>query len=187
VKSKKDTVFTYTQTIIEKEKLLTNTVRELFEKIGQNSVEITMNQLKAFRRALVILVIVFGSLAIAAEEIVSAAERNRQIIVETVELMNKIRPQIEETTQLVQEMAAAGNEQSIGASQINSAVQILNGLSQKSANSAEEMSSSAADLSNLANTLKIAIDYFKVEEKHHFTQKKELQKSKDKKSSYKSQ
>lgn len=100
---------------------------------------------------------------LAAEEVVTAAEHNRKMVEDTAGLMNKVKPQIEEATRLIQEMAAASNEQSVGANQINSAVQILNGLSQKSANSAEEMSTNAANLSELANMLQIAIDYFKLE------------------------
>lgn len=83
---------------------------------------------------------------IAAEEI-NALSRESVIIAEkTGGQMANIVPEIEKTSKLVQEIAAASREQSAGTDQVNSAIQQLNQANQENAASSEELSSQAMQM-----------------------------------------
>lgn len=69
-------------------------------------------------------------------------------------------PLMQKTTQLIKEIADASAEQNAGTGQINSALQELNSLTQKNAQSAEEMAASAGNLSDQATRLKELTRYF---------------------------
>jgi methyl-accepting chemotaxis protein len=73
-------------------------------------------------------------------------------------------PDIRKTSELVQEISAASKEQTMGADQINSAIQQLNQVIQQNAGAAEEMSSTAEELSSQAEQLQRAISFFNVAE-----------------------
>ena len=72
-------------------------------------------------------------------------------------------PDIERTTQLIKEIAAASLEQKTGADQINLAMQQLNNITQENASSSDQLTSSSEQLSYLANSLKEAIAFFQIE------------------------
>ena len=78
-------------------------------------------------------------------------------------LLSQIVPDIGKTSQLVQEITAASNEQNTGANQINAAIQQLNQVVQQNASAAEEMSSTSEELSSQAVQLQETISFFKVE------------------------
>lgn len=100
----------------------------------------------------------------AAEEIVNLANQNVLISEDASNRLNSMIPEINKSTQLVQEIAASSKEQSTGALQINAAVQQLNEISQSYAASSEELASSAEELASQAEQLKSLINYFKVGE-----------------------
>jgi methyl-accepting chemotaxis protein len=77
-------------------------------------------------------------------------------------LLSQIVLDIQKTSQIVQEITAASNEQNTGANQINSANQQLNQVVQQNASAAEEMSSKAEELSGWAVQLQEAISFFKI-------------------------
>jgi methyl-accepting chemotaxis protein len=100
---------------------------------------------------------------IAAKEIDELSKSSVKIADESGKLLQKIVPDIQKTSVLVQEIAAASLEQNAGASQVNNAILQLNAVTQKNASSAEEMSSSAEELSSQAEQLKDTISFFKTE------------------------
>nr|WP_245587805.1 HAMP domain-containing methyl-accepting chemotaxis protein [Desulfovibrio inopinatus] len=85
----------------------------------------------------------------------SVAERAGQ-------LLDKLVPDIQNTAQLVQEIAASSIEQSSGADQINKALQQLDQVVQQNAAAAEQMSSTSEELSAQARQLQSAISFFQV-------------------------
>jgi PAS domain S-box-containing protein len=78
-------------------------------------------------------------------------------------MLSKLVPDIQRTSELVQEISAASKEQNAGADQINGAIQQLNQVIQQNAGAAEEMSSTAEELSSQAEQLQETIAYFKVD------------------------
>lgn len=97
----------------------------------------------------------------AAEEIVHLAKNSYEITQQAGIKLEEMLPEIEKTTKLVQEIAAASNEQSNGANQVNSAMQQLNMVTQQSAAASEELASSAEELAGQAEQLKDLVAYFK--------------------------
>jgi methyl-accepting chemotaxis protein len=77
-------------------------------------------------------------------------------------LMNDIVPDIQKTSQLIQEISAANDEQSTGADQINMAIQQLNMVTQQNAATSEELSTNAVELSAQAEQLNEIISFFKL-------------------------
>lgn len=114
--------------------------------------------------------------AVVAAEVRKLAERSRIAAVEINELSHKgveiskssgeklesALPDIQKTTQLVQEIAAGSMEQSSGVSQINTAIQQLNQTTQQNAAVSEELATSAEELSSQAEQLNDAVSFFKV-------------------------
>ena len=80
------------------------------------------------------------------------------------QLLDALVPEIQKTSQLVQEIASASIEQNAGADQINSAIQQLNLVTQQNAASSEEMATSAEELSSQADSLKSAVSFFKLDD-----------------------
>jgi len=78
------------------------------------------------------------------------------------EKLNTIKPNIEKTSDLIQEITAASMEQNNGVDQVNNAIQELNNVTQQTASMAEEIASSSEELSGQARGLKEAISYFKL-------------------------
>lgn len=76
-------------------------------------------------------------------------------------LMKEIVPDIQKTSQLIQEISAANHEQSVGADQINQAIQQLNMVTQQNAATSEELSTNAVELSAQAEQLHDIISFFK--------------------------
>ena len=76
--------------------------------------------------------------------------------------MNKIVPEIQKTSNLIQDIAAASVQQSSGADQINSAIQQLNQVTQQNAASSEELATNAIEMSSQAENLQEIVSFFKV-------------------------
>lgn len=83
---------------------------------------------------------------------------------EAGKLMTEIVPEIQKTSQLIQEISAANFEQSVGAEQINSAIQQLNIVTQQNAATSEELATNATELSAQAEQLQDIISFFKIDE-----------------------
>jgi methyl-accepting chemotaxis protein len=78
-------------------------------------------------------------------------------------MLTEVVPNIQKTSDLIQEITASSTEQSAGAEQINNAIQNLNVVVQENASTAEEMAASAEELNNQAEVLKDAVSFFKID------------------------
>lgn len=98
----------------------------------------------------------------AASEIDEKSKSGVEISENAGQQLAEIVPEIEKTSQLVQEITAASNEMNSGADQVNSAIQQLNQVTQQNAASSEELATSAEELSSQADQLKQIISYFRI-------------------------
>ncbi len=101
---------------------------------------------------------------LAADEIVTLVEEGLKVSRESGDKSRALVPDIERTTVLIKEIAAASMEQKTGADQINLAMQQLNIITQENASSSDELTQSSEQLSVLASNLQEAISFFNIEE-----------------------
>lgn len=78
-------------------------------------------------------------------------------------LLNEMLPSIRKTADLVQEISAASSEQSKGLEQINSAISQLAQTTQVNASAAEELNSTAEEMSNQAVQLQEMMEFFVID------------------------
>ncbi|KRB12424.1 hypothetical protein ASE08_28900 [Rhizobacter sp. Root16D2] len=71
-------------------------------------------------------------------------------------------PNIKKTSDLVQEITAASEEQSSGVSQINAAVSQLSQTTQQNASSSEELAATSEEMSSQAEQLQQTMSFFKL-------------------------
>lgn len=114
--------------------------------------------------------------AVVAAEVRKLAETSQKAAVEINSLsatslklteaggaaMMKLIPDIQKTSTLVEEIAAASVEQNSGVAQIAKAIEQLSQIIQQNSTSAEEMSSTAEELSSQAEALQEAIMFFNI-------------------------
>ena len=98
----------------------------------------------------------------AAAEINTLARSSMEVAQGAGEMLEKLVPDIQKTAELVQEIAAASNEQNTGADQINNAIQQLDQVIQQNATASEEMSSTSEELAAQAEELQSTIAFFKL-------------------------
>ncbi len=121
--------------------------------------------------------------AVVASEVRKLAERSQQAAREISELsatsvevaeragimLTRILPDIQKTSELVQEINASSREQDSGAGQINKAIQQLDQVIQQNASAAEEMASTAEVLSSQAEQLQGTVAFFKTGDTQQFS------------------
>jgi methyl-accepting chemotaxis protein len=98
----------------------------------------------------------------AAAEIVQSSVEGKEIAESTNRMLGELLPRIEKTKDLVQGITASSEEQSIGAGQVNQAVQQLDKVVQQNASAAQQMSATAESLSELAGALQEAVAVFRL-------------------------
>lgn len=98
----------------------------------------------------------------AAAEIVGLAQLGLKVSEEAGTLLFQTIPQIENTSKLIAEIAAASIEQNNGTGQVNSAIQQLNGVTQQNAAASEQFATNAEELSAQALQLQNSISFFKI-------------------------
>ncbi|MBN1951083.1 MAG: Cache 3/Cache 2 fusion domain-containing protein [Bacteroidales bacterium] len=106
----------------------------------------------------------------AADEIVTLAATSLKLSEEAGEQMKETLPKVENSAQLVKEIAAASTEQNNGANQVNSAIQQLNNITQQNAAASEEMATSSEELASQADQLKDIIGFFSLGQKQGYSQ-----------------
>ena len=99
---------------------------------------------------------------IAAQEIGTVASSSVELAERAGQLLSQIVPNIRKTSDLVQEITAASEEQSSGVGQINSAVTQLSQTTQQNASSSEELAATAEEMSSQAEQLQQAMSFFKL-------------------------
>jgi len=99
---------------------------------------------------------------VAAEEIANVASSSVELAEKAGRLLDTIVPNIRKTSDLVQEITAASEEQSSGVGQINAAVVQLNQTTQQNASSSEELAATAEEMSAQAEQLQQAMAFFKL-------------------------
>ncbi|MCB1619004.1 MAG: methyl-accepting chemotaxis protein, partial [Pseudomonadales bacterium] len=99
---------------------------------------------------------------VAAQEIGELAGGSVRMAERAGELLAEIVPSIGKTSDLVQEIAAASQEQSSGASQINMAMSQMNQITQQNASSSEELAATAEEMTSQAEQLQTLMDFFKL-------------------------
>lgn len=102
----------------------------------------------------------------AAEEISELSINSVATAERAGKLLREILPEIQHTTELVQEITASSNEQSTGVDLINSAVQQLDQNIQGNASASEQLASASDELSNQAVQLQNAIGFFNIANLH---------------------
>ena len=114
--------------------------------------------------------------AVVAAEVRKLAERSQgeaklitDIVQKSVEVSSRagqiiesIVPDVNKTAELVKEISAASNEQTVGVDQMNKAVSQLNLAAQSNAASAEQLSSTAEDLTDQSSELALILNAFKL-------------------------
>jgi methyl-accepting chemotaxis protein len=113
---------------------------------------------------------------IAATEIEEVSKNSVNIAESSGKGLAEIVPDIQKTARLVQEIAAASQEQNSGTIQINNAIQQLTTVTSDTASSAEELASSAEELSNQAEILMEVISFFKMRDNNENKVKERIQK-----------
>jgi methyl-accepting chemotaxis protein len=96
----------------------------------------------------------------AAGEISELSANSVEIAEQAGQMLKKIVPDIQKTSELIQEIAASSNEQNSGAEQINKAVQQLDSVIQQNASASEEMASTSEELSSQAEQLQQTMSFF---------------------------
>ncbi|WKZ33816.1 MAG: methyl-accepting chemotaxis protein [Thermodesulfobacteriota bacterium] len=98
----------------------------------------------------------------AAGEISNLSATSVQIAEKAGEMLARLVPDIQKTSELVQEITAASAEQNSGAEQINKALQQLDQVIQQNASGAEELASTSEELSSQSEQLQRTIEFFRL-------------------------
>ena len=99
---------------------------------------------------------------VAAQEIEQVASSSVGLAEQAGTLLDTMLPNIKRTSDLVQEITAASEEQSTGASQINMAMSQLSQTTQQNASSSEQLAATAEEMSGQAEQLQSVMSFFKL-------------------------
>lgn len=98
----------------------------------------------------------------AAAEISDLSSSSVEVAEKAGEMLNQMVPDIQRTSELVQEIAASCKEQDTGADQVNKAIQQLDQVIQQNASASEEMASTSEELSSQAEQMQDTISFFQI-------------------------
>ena len=96
----------------------------------------------------------------AAKEIATVAASSLAVAERSSSLLAELVPSIHKTSELVQEVAAASDEQARGVEQINRAMVQVDEVAQRNASSAEELATTAQEMSAQSETLRRLLEQF---------------------------
>ena len=103
---------------------------------------------------------------VAAQEIGTLAGSSVKMAERAGHLLAEMVPSIQKTSDLVQEIASASEEQSSGVGQINSAMGQLNKATQQNASASEELAATAEELGGQASQLQQLMGFFTVDQQN---------------------
>jgi methyl-accepting chemotaxis protein len=107
----------------------------------------------------------------SAKEISSLASSSVKVAERSGQLLAELVPSIRKTADLVQDVATASREQSLGVSQISLAMSQVDQVTQRNASAAEELASTAEKMASQAVSLQRLISFFRLrnigETRHH--------------------
>ncbi|TRX73920.1 methyl-accepting chemotaxis protein [Pseudomonas mangiferae] len=98
---------------------------------------------------------------VAAQEIGQVAASSVQLAEQAGRLLDEIVPNIQRTSDLVQEITAASQEQSSAAGQINIAMGQMNQITQQNASASEQLAATAEEMNAQAGQLQEMIGFFR--------------------------
>ena len=104
---------------------------------------------------------------VAAQEIGTVASSSVELAERAGKLLDEMLPSIRKTSDLVQEITAASEEQASGVGQINLAMSQLSQTTQQNSSSSEELAATAEEMSGQAEQLQLAMSFFKLTESVH--------------------
>ena len=99
---------------------------------------------------------------VAAQEIGELATNSVKTTEEAGELLEAMLPSIQKTADLVREITFASNEQASGASQVSTAMNQLNQITQQNAAGSEELAATAEEMNAQAEQLQALVEQFKL-------------------------
>ncbi len=97
---------------------------------------------------------------VAAQEIGEVARNSVGLAQKAGQLLTEMVPAINNTSDRVQEISAASEEQSAGAAQVNTAMGQMSQITQQNASSSEELAATAEEMSNHAEQLQQIMSFF---------------------------
>lgn len=100
---------------------------------------------------------------VAAQEISELSSGSVELAEKAGRRLNEIVSSIKKTSDLVQEISAASEEQASGVGQINTAMVQLNQITQQNASSGEELAATSEEMSSQAEQLQQAMSFFTLE------------------------
>jgi len=100
---------------------------------------------------------------VAAQEISALAVNSVQIAEKAGGLISAIVPSIKKTSDLLEEISAASDQQTTGVNQINNAMTQRDKVTASNASGAEELAATAEELSGSVESLKELVRFFKVD------------------------
>jgi len=100
----------------------------------------------------------------SASEISKVSKKGVNITRESAIELRKLVPEFQKTSELVNEIAKAGEENVITLDQISLTIHELNNIIQQNASSSEELTASSEELVRLAESLNSLIGFFKLED-----------------------
>lgn len=100
--------------------------------------------------------------SLTAQEINKLASESVGIAENAGRLIANIVPNIQKTSDLVQEISSSSDEQAIGISQINDSMLQLDKATQQNASASEELAATSEELNGQANQLLEAVEFFKL-------------------------
>jgi methyl-accepting chemotaxis protein len=101
--------------------------------------------------------------SLTAQEINGLATNSVSIAEEAGSLLEAVVPNIKKTSDLVEEITAASQEQSGGIAQINEAMSQLDTATQQNASASEQLAATAEEMSGQAAQMQQAVAFFKVD------------------------
>jgi methyl-accepting chemotaxis protein len=105
----------------------------------------------------------------SSREISGLASNSVRVADKSGTLLTELVPSIRKTAELVQDVAAASNEQASGVAQINQSLAQVDQVTQRNASAAEELAATAEEMAAQAEGLQNLVSFFRIGTEHRVT------------------